>query len=341
MHALKQRIGEFLKSRFRLEVDGQTKQPQFDRAHFLERTLRKTGVVFPDQDLDVTAATLGVIFVLPIDRLPESAKLHWDLFDERIQKIPAVATDEAGGLPWSLTTDDPVLEWKNFLTNPKIPAMVEVSAPPTRPTLHLPIYSLVSMFFGAVTAWLLLRVTSKSRGSKLTAALFTLLATLTFAIVLWPKQTTMAMPLTKQRTISAQEAGAVTESLLHNLYRSFDRRNEGLIYDRLGTCVSGDLLRNMYLQINQSIEDERQGGAKIKIDEVNVVSQAVTFDQNSPRFRSHVQWQVVGTIGHWGHLHRRARQMEADFLIDPADGHWKIAAMDVQDEVDLGSAPVQ
>ena len=47
--------------------------------------------------------------------------------------MSAAATDEAGGLPYFLTPDDNVLRWENFLTNPTIPGLVEVEAPPDGP----------------------------------------------------------------------------------------------------------------------------------------------------------------------------------------------------------------
>ena len=54
--------------------------------------------------------TLGVIFVYPTDGLPEEVTMEWDLFNERIQMVPAAATDQAGPFPQFLEPRAPVGE---------------------------------------------------------------------------------------------------------------------------------------------------------------------------------------------------------------------------------------
>jgi hypothetical protein len=118
---LKQQVADFLSQRGPVTVDGQPVQGTLDRIHFVRRSLRTTGVVDPPEDLDVNTATLGVIFVYPIDGLGQEASLTWDLFGPKIRNVPAAATDEAGGMPCILSLDDPELRRQNFLTNPTAP----------------------------------------------------------------------------------------------------------------------------------------------------------------------------------------------------------------------------
>ena len=51
------------------------------------------------KNLYSTAATLGVIFVYSIDQLPQQVSMQWKMFDERINRVTASATDEAGRGP--------------------------------------------------------------------------------------------------------------------------------------------------------------------------------------------------------------------------------------------------
>ena len=111
---INRKVASFLQNQFELSIDGLVADPTLDRIHFLDRTLKTTGVVFPDRDLDVSAALLGAIYVLPTQSLPGNVKVNWKLFDNRYAKIPTIATDEAGGLPMTLTEEDPILEWKEF-----------------------------------------------------------------------------------------------------------------------------------------------------------------------------------------------------------------------------------
>ena len=97
---LKARVIEFLERRNPVTINGQPAEGFLDRVHFIYRTLRTSGVVDPPRDLDVTSATLGVIWVYPTESLPDSAGMTWELFDDRVPRIPAAVTDEAGALPF-------------------------------------------------------------------------------------------------------------------------------------------------------------------------------------------------------------------------------------------------
>ena len=336
--ALKSKVVDFLSDKIEVTIDGNLANGKLDRVHFISRTLRKTGVVFPDQDLDGSSATLGVIFVFPIQQLPESVTMKWELFDEKIRSVPSVATDEAGGLPGTLTPGDPVLQWTNFLTNPTIPAMLAIQAPPVRPRISIP-WASTGLLFAALIAGLSL-VKSKPLGGR-NVAIAILFFSAGGAIWLWSEpRIVFANPMVTQQRVTDVQATDVTKSLMHNLYHSFDRRDESVIYDQLATCVSGDLLREIYIQIMQRITLENQGGAQVKIDNVDVLDADFVYQEDSPGFKSNVKWNVSGTVGHWGHLHTRANQYVAEFGVEPIDGAWKIVSMQITDEADLGSTPV-
>ena len=126
---LKANVAVFLAEHLDLTIDGQPVTPIFDRVNFLKRTLRTSTVISPPQELDMISATLGVIFIVPTTGYPEEAAVTWNLFSPNIQRIPGAATDEAGPLRFFLQPDDNVLWWKNFLKNPTIPTLVDVTSP--------------------------------------------------------------------------------------------------------------------------------------------------------------------------------------------------------------------
>jgi hypothetical protein len=336
---LKSSVADFLSDKIEVAINGQGTDGSLDRIHFINRTLRKTGVVYPDQDLDASSATLGVIFVFPIEELPDLVTMNWRLFDEKIKSIPAVATDEAGGLPSTLTADEPILSWKNFLTHPTIPAMLAIQSPPARPQISIPWASFGLLFVAGLAG---LRLFQPENRGYLGVAIAVLVISITGAFWTWPHaRFQVANPLIGQPQVTDEQAMEVTHSLLHNLYRSFDRRDESLIYDRLATCVSGDLLREIYMQIRQRIKLADQGGAQVKINDVDMLEAEFKHREDSPGFKAKVTWNVMGSIGHWGHLHTRANQYVAELGIEPVDGAWKIVALQITDEVNLGAMPVK
>ncbi|CAB5166423.1 hypothetical protein D3OALGA1CA_5419 [Olavius algarvensis associated proteobacterium Delta 3] len=123
------------------------------------------------------------------------------------------------------------------------------------------------------------------------------------------------------------------ESLLKNIYRSFDFREEDDVYDRLTTSVSGDLLSKVYLQNRKSLVVTQAGGARARVSEINILDVQVSPSGGSPMgLAFHATWTAQGTVGHWGHIHTRKNQYEANILVEPVDGVWKITGLELLDE---------
>ena len=114
--------------------------------------------------------------------------------------------------------------------------------------------------------------------------------------------------------------------------RAFDHRDEKLVYDRLALSISGDLLTDVYLQMRRSMELENQGGARVKVDEVELL--AVEEEQGSAEtgLAYRCRWTAAGSVGHWGHIHRRTNLYDAAITIEPVDEVWKITAIDLREE---------
>ena len=74
---LKRRVAEFFKENSSVTIDGRKPEPVLDRINFVRRTLRRTGVIDPPEDLPVISATLGVIYVYPVDSLPDVVSMSW------------------------------------------------------------------------------------------------------------------------------------------------------------------------------------------------------------------------------------------------------------------------
>ncbi|MEM8883572.1 MAG: hypothetical protein AAGD14_05870 [Planctomycetota bacterium] len=290
---LKERARDLLAKHGAVTVDGAPVAMELDRIHFVRRTLRQTGVIDPPEELTSVSAMLGVVYVHPrAGTLPKDVRLRWELFPERVAFIPAVATDEAGGLPARITRDDPELIWSNYLKDPRDAGFVDVPAP-SRP---LPIFAIALACFAVP----FLRRRKWAVGIALLVA----------AAALVPAR-------------RAPDPGpAVVEGLLRNVYRAFDMHGEEPVYDALARSLEGPDLRQAYLQLRRSLELRNQGGARVKVHEVALL-EADPAD---------CAWEVTGTVGHWGHLHQRTNRYRAVLRLEPVNGQWKITALEVRDE---------
>jgi hypothetical protein len=327
---IREKAAQFLNLHTPVEIDGRVVPGTLDRIHFIQRTLRTSGVVESGEDIDLNTALLGAIFVYPIDSLPEKVTMGWDLFNDRITQVPAVATDQAGGLPSIIEPDDSVLVWQNFLTNPTTPAMMSVQPPHEPRALHLPI---VSVIFGLLAIIPLAKLVRRKSLDRIGVSKHVLVLCGLFLVCVLCIPFRVSIPIEARQPLETEQADSVLASLLHNVYRAFDRRGESLVYDRLAVSITGELLTDVYLQTRQGIELENQGGARVQVKEVNIESMEAEILADQPGFRSTCRWTVTGSVGHWGHTHQRTNQYEAVFRIEPVEGRWKITSMELVEQL--------
>lgn len=325
--ALRQQAAVFFQDRNPVTIDGRPARGTLDRVHFVRRTLRRTGVVDPPEDLALVSATLGIIFVYPIDSLPNEVTMSWEFFNERIKRVPASAIDEAGGLPYTLQPDDSVLVWQNFLTNPTRPTLAAIDPPGGG---SVPLLSTVA---GLLLIGVIAGTASRGRlGARSTRVVVVSLAIVTVAA--WPVVRVSAPRL---GGLSQEQTESVVGGLLTNVYRAFDYRDESAIYDALARSASGDLLRQIYLETRKSLELQNQGGARVKVNEVTLDSVTTERMGGGKAFEARCTWTVSGSVGHWGHLHTRTNQYEALLTIEAVDGAWKITALELLEEKRVSS----
>jgi len=322
-YELNQKVAAFLAEHQSLTIDGQPVRPELDRVNFLRRTLRTSSVIDPPEELDIYSATLGVIFVHPTEGLPQEASLTWDLFDERIQRVPGAATDEAGPLRFFLVPDDNILWWKNFLKNPTIPTLVELAPPPSLGlrVLGWSSWLILVLFLGTIVMMVrtFVRERTVPRRAITVSILLLLAAGAAFAATLPSRMTD-------------EKAEGMVAGLLHNIYRAFDFRGEEAIYDVLDRSVSGDLLTEIYLETRRGLELASQGGARAKVKDIELLEVESRPLEGSQGFAARTRWNVAGSVGHWGHVHTRTNQYEADLTIEPVDGLWKLTNLTILQE---------
>ena len=326
---LKKRAAAFLAGRCPVTIDGKKVVGSLDRIHFVRRSLKMTGVIDPPEELSIDSATLGVIFTYPVVKLPQKVTMDWDLFSKRIGEVPVVATDEAGGLGSVVTPEDPVLVWDNFLTHPSGRSLAIVGPLPVPGRLSLPLTGAGLALLGAIAGIVGLRHTSRRRAIDLTLCGGLLLA----SVLCWPMgQMSIVDPFDSRPQLNEGDSGEVITSLLKNIYRAFDFRDESEIYDVLAMSTSGDLLPRVYLETRKGLELQNQGGARVKVKDVKLIDVKTTPLKEEPGFTALSRWRVTGSVGHWGHIHQRNNEYEARLTLKPIDGVWKITDIELLDE---------
>ena len=329
---LKKRIGQFLLKHSRVQIDNKQLRPILDRTSFVKYTMTRTFFIDQPERLLLNTAMLGVIITYLTKEMPRQVTVDWDLFSDRIQKVPTNSVDPAGPFPSYVTPDDNLFVWKNFLKRYKTPTVAEITVDDSLTRINIPVGSVACI---AILFPVLLRLRKRRKDAKPLGFYMGLIPILIAGgIVLFPYlKVPVARPSVMTPNVTEKNAVSILNSLLKNIYRSFDFREEEDVYDRLATSVSGDLLSDIYLQNRKSLVVTQAGGARARVKEVKIQDVSVkNLDDRPLALLFHSKWTAMGTVGHWGHIHTRKNQYEANITVEPVDGAWKITVLELLEE---------
>ena len=342
LEPLKQRIGEFMLERNKVQIDGEAGEPILDRTNYVTVGIQGIRIVEAPERLEISTAIIGVILTYITDGIPREVTVDWELFTDQVQRVPATSTDPAGPLPTFITPDDNVHTWTNYLKNYTLPTVEAVAVAGSVGQLEIPVASAG----GGVLLVLLLVVIAGRRKHGASIKVPAIAAGLLVAAsaAAWPfARVSVDRPAALAGTLENEQSVALVETLLRNVYRAFDFREENDVYDKLALTVSGDLLADIYLQSRQSLAVQQAGGAQAKMQELEVREATATRrDESDLGYDLRAQWTAMGTVGHWGHTHIRQNLYDAILTIESIDGVWKITGMEVLEETRIDpNAPSQ
>jgi len=332
LEPLKQRIGEFLLTRNPVLIDGKALKPILDRSNYVKVSLTGIQLVEQPERMEISTAIIGVIIAYITDGLPQEVTVDWELFTDQVQKVPATATDPAGPLPTFLSPDDNVHKWTNFLKNYQLPTVQQLAVSGTLGELRVPLVSLLCIGALLPLGWRMR--SSKRKGQSVRGPAIVFLLLIGGAVVAYPlQQLVVQRPQAIAGDLSDEQAQALLQTLLKNVYRAFDFREENDVYDKLALSASGDLLAEVYLQNRKSFAVQRAGGAQAKIKTVDILEANAERVQDWPlTYAIDGKWTATGSVGHWGHVHTRQNRYHAIVTVQAVDGSWKITGLELLEE---------
>ena len=328
---VREQIGQFFMERENVRIDGRRLKPILDRTAFVESSLQRSRFIETPEQVPLNSAMVGVIVTYLTDGMPQEVTTTWELFSERVQKITARMTDPAGPFPYDLTPDDNVLKWTNYLKTYTIPTVQKINVADQHLGVPVPLGSLVCIVLLFPISWSVLRRRKHGDSVKPLFGLIGLL--LIGALVLF---TVFQIPVggsARASGFSTEDGQVVLDSLMKNVYRAFDFRDEEDVYDKLAICVSGELLADLYLQQRRSLVVEQAGGAQAKVKKVAIEEVEVSKStKQDGALDLRAQWTALGQVGHWGHVHSRQNRYDAIVTIKPMAGVWKIIDLELIEE---------
>jgi hypothetical protein len=327
---VRNQVAQFFMDREKVLIDGEQLKPILDKTAYVESSMLRSRFIEVPERVPLNTAMIGVVITYLTDGIPQEVETTWDLFSDRVQKVTARMTDPAGPFPYDLEPGDNVLKWINFLKNYTIPTVDKVHLAVKHQGTAIPIGSVVCLLLLLPVG---LAISSRGKKGQSVKLLLGVAALLVVGIFLLFPVAKVHIGVAKASQVTEEDASAILHSLLKNVYRAFDFREESDVYDKLAISVSGELLSDIYLQQRKSFVVEQAGGAQAKVEDVVVERVAVA---ESSKFNDALEfkavWTAAGTVGHWGHIHMRQNRYDALVTLQPVEGAWKIVDLEVLEE---------
>ena len=321
---VKDRTRDFLTKRNPLKIDGTLSEPASSRAEFLNIAPTGLQVLEDAKLLDVSTAIIGVILSYPIKRLPQHVSVEWELFNNRIEKIPTTTMDPVGPMPSFVTADDSTIEWQNFLLKYEEPTVLPIVFDDGR-SIGVPAVSLalVILCFGAGVLAIRPKLLPR-RGWVSLLVLSAVVAVLSIRIAVVEVENPLAGPWDKDTSTQ------IVMQMLENVNSAFVEINPGALRQALEVIVDGDRLEDIETELVRALAIKVPGGGIARVNTIeNLVLKDIAGLPDVSGFRALAEWTARASAGHWGHAHRRTIQFQALMELAEIEGVWKLIGLTV------------
>ena len=309
---VKQRLADSMRGVASIAIDGRSQDAIIDRVDFV--TVDRQGVLprpTPVREI-VDSAYIGITIAYLTRRTPRELRLEWRSFPEAFAKVPVTLVDPEATRQAELTPENPSITWENTLSEEPIPTVSAVAVEPTQ--VPIPLLSL-PFIVGALWLAFEKRAFALARASLILGVLVGPLGMVALAV-----PSSSVPPPGGARRILA--------SILPNVYRAFEFREESAAYDRLAVSVTGETLTEVYLEHRRALEMEERGGARARVEAVEVQAVESVEPSEQGGFSAVASWTVGGTVTHFGHRHFRENRYRAMVSVVPVEDFWKIRSID-------------
>ncbi len=330
---LQDSLETFLREKCKAVVDGVEVTPNLSRLDFFTLDIRDFAKKAEKRPVGIQNARAGMILTFSTKGAPKAASIEWNLFNDFTPLLNTmVYIFDGKGERHFFTENEPVWTWQHEGEMPEARSWLSLPKAPELPIMRVSILGLICSFLGVIA---LLAGVVRIRLWWVVGGVGLILV----AGLVWPVGLrAMLHPFQDVPKISLQDQSMVAEALLKNVYRAFDYGDDEQVYDALERSASGEFLESLYLQIKKGLVIQDQGGARSRVREVKWLSgEPESYPENEVGFALKIQWEVTGTVEHWGHIHTRQHAYQAVLKVSGVNREWKIVDLQVVSEDQIKS----
>ncbi len=283
-------------------------------------------VIEEAEPLDLSTAIIGVTLSYPVNHLPQKVNVEWELFNERISRIPATAIDPAGPFRTFVDAENPTIEWQNFLLKYVEPQVAPVSVD-GRLSFAVPVASLGLFLVALLCLALTVRPRYLPRANWAGVSFVCVVAAILFArvAIVDVRNPFAGLP---DEAASAKIINAV----LDNVHIAYLEPADLELERALGVVVAEDGFADIKSELSRSLAIKIAGGGVARVNAIeDLVIQDISALDDTAGFRSVAEWTALASAGHWGHPHRRRIRFRALMELGEVEGTWKLTGITVID----------
>jgi hypothetical protein len=324
---IKHRARQFFETRNPLRVEDTPRQPASSRAEFVKISLRGLTVVEEGQPLELSTAILGIILSYPVERIPQSVSVEWDLFNERIDRVPTSSIDPAGPFASFVDVENPTIEWQNFLRTYIEPTVTPVTVAAGN-TITIPITSL-ALAVAAMVAVVLAARTRRRTRLAFSAASLLFIAGATLLL----RANTIDVPIPLAGPPDEAVSAQIIKAALDNVHAAYLEKREPQLTRALSMVVAEEGATEVRTELNRALAIKVAGGGTARVTAIeDLTATDISALDGRAGFRTLAEWTAQASASHWGHLHVRRIRFRALMELTENEGVWKIAGITVLDK---------
>jgi hypothetical protein len=262
-----------------------------------------------------------------VERIPQSVSVEWDLFNERIDRVPTSSIDPAGPFASFVDVENPTIEWQNFLRTYIEPTVTPVTVAAGN-TITIPITSL-ALAVAAMVAVVLAARTRRRTRLAFSAASLLFIAGATLLL----RANTIDVPIPLAGPPDEAVSAQIIKAALDNVHAAYLEKREPQLTRALSMVVAEEGATEVRTELNRALAIKVAGGGTARVTAIeDLTATDISALDGRAGFRTLAEWTAQASASHWGHLHVRRIRFRALMELAEIEGVWKIAGMTVLDK---------
>ncbi len=335
--ALVPKLAAFFREHAAVEINGVATESVLGRAQFFGVSIQDFARNAEPREISVYQGRVGVILRYPSETLVSSVRVPWSVPGEGNAVMQSrIFVREEPAQAHRFWKDQAEWSWESPTSGGVVPELGALPPVPEAPAkgVRVRVLFLAGLVSVAALAWLS-GFLGRGRGGSMVWGGALVLGCVAVSLVWLGRVSPPNLDPAEDFRFEGDEV--IASTLLNQIYAAFDERDEDSIYERLAAVVSADLLESLYLEFRDGLRMREQGGAVARVQSCRVVDQEVlraVFGERGGYERvERLDWEVTGTVEHWGHVHQRSHRYRAEATLVGEPEGWRLAELQVLDLV--------